>query len=207
MPAKWLMYIPRNRSLAEMEGVGKKPSLVAHAQGWQSYVEAKVASKGQGRKYDFFVRCYQEGWPGPLGDEDVIYLFGGHGLENRDAISWPGDQDNLMSSQEVAHRLVSEGLTTDFGGRIKVYSSHSSEHGDKAFAQLFAHALRAKNYLRCSIFGYAGEITFDYELIDLHQPAHQGKFQGEAAEAGTHRWSILKPPFYAGRASKHRTQY
>lgn len=207
MAIKWIMYIPRDRNLASTKDTGNKPSLIDRAKGWRQYVEQKKNDNNQD-KYEFSVKCLGEGLPKSLGENDMIYVFAGHGIAGRDGVGWPGDNGNLIDAKTIVQRLKAEGLPKDFKGKIKVYSCHSGDdaNNQSAFAYLVDQELKA-HAKDCSVFGYHGEITQSYELIDLNRPTHKGKYQGDSNDAGTHRWSIINRPFYAGCTSKNREEY
>jgi hypothetical protein len=143
-----------------------------------------------------------------LGDADVVYVYGGHGLSNQDFVSWPGNTKNPIASEEMT-RLVGGVVPPSFRGRLKIYSCYSGDSGETAYASLLAKKLRSKGY-ECPIFGYKGQVTQTYETLKpMVKMQLKGKFDDapEGSFDGAHRWSVMGHvgrAMYQGRAKGDR---
>lgn len=102
---------------------------------------------------------------------------------------------------------MNSGSLTGYAGRIKVYSCHSADGGEHAFANKLATLLRSVVSPDCMIYGYKGQITQSHEEIDLERVTHRAKYKGPDNDAGTHRWAIITSPFYVGRTKNNRVLF
>ena len=115
MTIKWIMYIPRDKSLASTKDTGNRQSLIERAEGWRQHVEKKKNDNKQA-KYEFSVTCLGEKLPQLLSENDMIYIFAGHGRTGRDGAGWPGDDGNLIDAKAIVQYLIDEGLPKNFKG-------------------------------------------------------------------------------------------
>lgn len=189
MTAKWIMWIPRPKNIADMKD-GGKPSLTTKAMGWKTYVEQKTITKDEKevKKYEHYLKYVDDPFPGEPGEDDVVYIFSGHGVAGRQNVTWPGDQ-NPLDAPFIATKFSQRGWGAQFNGRIKIYSCYSGD-GVPPFAKTVAAAIRGKGYTNCAYFGYHGEITQQYET-SATTGVKGVKFQDiQQEDHGTHRWSI-----------------
>lgn len=206
MPANWVIFIPRDRTQAKLLDETGGPSLVDQADKWRSH----VTSKGAGQKYNFHIVCKGEQLSVALADDDVVYVYGGHGLSNQDFVSWPGNTKNPISSSDMAE-IVSGLVPTAFNGRLKVYSCYSGDSGETAFAKRLTDKLRTKSYT-CPVFGFKGQVTQAYETLKPLVKT-QLRMKSEAPEGtydGAHRWSVMGDvgrAMYQGRAKNDRVKF
>jgi hypothetical protein len=196
MPANWIIYIPRTSQNAG-EKDGGKPSLNVRAESWRAHVVGKLQDGGT--KYTFHVLWRDDVFPTGLGTDDVVYVYGGHGLSNRDSITWPGEEANAITSAQLKDLLVGK-LPTTFNGKLKIYSCHSGETGATAFGKLVADKMRSAGYVNCRCYGYIGEVTQAYEKItQLKAGIYKGQ-DFEDIKGVPHRFA-MQNKFYMGRAS------
>jgi hypothetical protein len=163
--SKRVIYIPRTRTEAELRDRGNKPSLLVQAEKWRTRLNGK---------YEFSLVCYPEkftGNPAEGGDDNTIYIYGGHGIAGFDGAGWPGNPDQtgsgVVTAKEVAERISDAGWSPSlFSGKVKVYSCYSGAPGNKeAFASLVAREMRSREWGNCSFHGYLIEIGQVHETI------------------------------------------
>jgi hypothetical protein len=139
-----------------------------------------------------------EAFPTGLGADDVVYVYGGHGVTNRDSITWPGDSNPVDSGALTV--LLKGKLAATFNGRVKIYSCYSGSNGKTAFGKRVADKMREAGYVNCRYFGYTGEITQQYEkLSQLKARIYKGLDIQEVVKK-PHRF-VIAGGGYSGRAS------
>jgi hypothetical protein len=79
---------------------------------------------------------------------------------------------SCLTGYDVASRLIQSGLRTSFDGKIKCYNCHSAE-GTSGFAQSLADTMFAKGFVRCTFWGYSGQLSSAYG-DDRHKSSSEG---------------------------------
>jgi hypothetical protein len=180
MPGKRIIFIPRTKLEAQARDTGNGPDLYAQATSW----EPVVSEKGKA----FRVFCTDDAFDVELDAEDTVYIYGGHGISNRDSVTWPGNDAHPLDSATVAG-LAQVVIPSTFAGKIKVYSCHSGETGGTAFAARVADAMRLAGYNSCTFFGYLGEISQRYEILKSFQRFPYSERTGQDAPTTAKRFS------------------
>lgn len=205
----WVVYVPRDD--ATLKILADAWVSVRDTKGTATKVNADPSEHlALDRKYRVVVVQYPNAIPeaSSLTNLDVVYVFGGHCSSGSENVTWPNNSQNPLKYDEVANRLVSAGLTSEFKGKIKVYSCQSGQGGENAFGKRFANYMRTEKGFSCEIWAYSGNISTDY--INTQPPstastAEKRKAMGIVGslreEGGIHRFmQIQTGTLYTKRA-------
>jgi hypothetical protein len=153
----WVVFIPREKSIAETKDVDGKGSLVEQAKAWVQHSDGKLT--------DERVICGDTALPTTTlaSPATTLYIMGGHGKEGQAFITWPGNS-NFMCSHQLVDKIITAGLPSTYAGKIKIYSCLSADNTGSsiAFAKRVALYMAKRGYRSCTVWGYSGAVSKGY---------------------------------------------
>ena len=159
----WVVYVPRDDE--PLKKVAEAWIPIRATKGGEKKLGADVSTHAAtDRKHGVVVVKYPDAIPdaSTLTNLDVVYVMGGHCVSGSENVTWPDNHKNPIRYNEVADRLVTAGLRSEFAGKIKVYSCQSGVGGDDAFGKRFANYMRTDKHFTCEFWAYSGNISTDY---------------------------------------------